>query len=52
MAVENWNQTELINFSAWHEPECDFINDRDESNVPMSKSKAFLQLRSRHSNLK
>ena len=38
MAVENWSKTEAINFSEWHEPECDFMNGRDETNVPMCKS--------------
>ena len=37
MAVENWSKTEPINFSEWHEPECDFINGRDETNIPISK---------------
>ena len=37
MAVENWSKTEPINFTEWHEPECDFMNGRDETNVPTSK---------------
>ena len=37
MAVENWSKSGRINLSEWHDRECDFLNGRDESNVPISK---------------